>query len=158
MTTTRISINFLCMTAALLGGCALATSSTHRTEEYTPVFAAADDCDLPKVRRAIEKDPAMLKATSWDDTTLLHEAVGHNCQELVTYLVDQGEDANARTSSGMTPLHMAARRGDIVIASVLLQHGADINAVASKGTTPLDEAKLWDHQQMVAFLTERGAR
>lgn len=142
----------------VLTGCGLATPSVHKTEDYTPLFAAADACDLAKVRADLERNRTLLKVISWGNTTLLHEAVGHNCNELVVYLLDHGTDPNVRTSDGTTALHMAARRGNITIAALLLQHGAKVNAVDSRNATPLDAAKDWKRTEMVSFLEQHGAQ
>jgi len=157
MAVRHLEILLLAVSTLTLGGCGYATPSSHRTEEYTPMFAAADACDLAKVRAGVDHDRALLKANSWEGTTLLHEAVGHNCDELVGYLLGQGAAASARTSDGTTPLHMAARRGNIVIANLLLQHGASISARDSGESTPLDVARAWKQAEMVAFLSQRDA-
>jgi ankyrin repeat protein len=128
----------------------------HRTEDYTPLVAAADGCDLRTVRDAVEKDPSLLESTEWDNATLLHNAVGHDCTELAAYLLDKGANANATKSDGVTPLHMAAQRGNIEIMDLLLQHNANINAVDAKGWTPFDRAQKWDHADAAAFLKQRG--
>src|ERR1700676_3341395 len=88
-----------------LNGC---TPSDHRTEAYTPVFAAATGGDLTAVGTAVDKDPALVKAREWDNATLLHGAVGQNHQDVAAYLLDKGADANAVTKDGITALHMAA--------------------------------------------------
>lgn len=141
-----------------LSACGLVTSSHHRTEDYTPVFKAADACDLKKVQAAIDLDPSLLKATEWENATLLHDAVGRNCNELAAYLVEEGADVNAQRTDGITPLHLAAQRGNIQIAQLLIGHGAKINAVDRRGWTPLDRAIKWNHEDMASYLRKQGAR
>jgi ankyrin repeat protein len=141
-----------------LDGCGTFVSSHHDVHAYTPVFAAADACDLAKVQAAVERDRKLLKATEWDDATLLHDAVGHNCRDLTGYLLEQGADPNAAKTDGVHPLHLAAQRGDLPIVSLLLAHGADINARDSKGWTPLDRAGKWKHPEVAEYLRRRGGR
>jgi ankyrin repeat protein len=145
--------------ATLISGCALVTSSNHRTEDYTPVFAAATGGELPVVREAVDKDPSLVKATEWDNATLLHDAVGQKHQNVAVYLLDKGADVNAVTKDGLTPLHMAAQNGDIAMMTLLLEPGrmAKIDPVDSKGWTPLDRAVNWDHPDAAQFLKQRGA-
>lgn len=152
----RLHIVLFSVVLTCLAGCGFLISSHHKTEEYTPVVAAADACDLAKVQKAIDQDPSLLKTTEWDNATLLHDAVGHNCKELAAYLLDKGADANAVKTDGVTPLHIAAQRGNIEIAELLLEHGAEINAVDSKGWTPLDRAEKWGHADAAGFLRQHG--
>ena len=140
-----------------LGSCSLFVSSQHRTENYVPVFAAADACDLGKVCSEIDQDGGLLRATEWDDATLLHDAVGHNCKDLTAWLIARGADVNARKTDGVTPLHVAAQRGNIAIAELLLGAGAKIGAIDSKGWTPLDRARRWNHPDTAEFLKQHGA-
>ena len=156
MTKRYIRTIAFCAAITLLDSCSLFASSHHRTEDYTAVVAAADACDLAKVQSAVDQEPQLLRATEWDNATLLHDAVGHNCETLVTYLLDKGADVNAVKADGVTPLHIAAQRGNIGIAALLLNHGAKINATDSKGWTPLDRAEKWDHPNVATFLRQHG--
>ena len=56
-----------------------------------------------------------------------------------------------------TPLHNAARNGDVRAARVLLDAGADVNAVSRENSSPLHRALHGGHAAMVELLLERGA-
>ena len=84
--------------ATLVGACALVSPSNHRTEDYTPVFAAATGGDLSAVRLAVDKDPSLLQAIEWDRATLLHDAVGHDRLDVAAYLLGKGADVNTTAS------------------------------------------------------------
>jgi len=139
-----------------LESCSLFIPSHHKTEEYTPLFAAASACDLTTVQEAVNNDPAVLKSTEWEGATLLHDAVGNNCKDETEYLLDAGADVNARKKDGVTPLHIAARNDNIEIIKILLEHGANINAVDTKGWTPLDRAEKWGRLDAANFLESHG--
>lgn len=138
------------------GGCGSLISSHHDVSAYTPVFAAAEGCELPQLREAVEHDPRLLKAVEWDGATLLHDAVVHDCRDLVAYLLDKGANPNAAKSDGVRPLHLAAMRGDLPLIVLLLSHRARVNAVDAKGWTPLDRAEKWDHPEVAAYLRQHG--
>ena len=130
-------------------------SSHHDLAKYTDLVAAADAWrTLATVRKEVDAKLSLLQATEWDDATLLHDAVGHNCNELTGYLLEKGADANAIKTDGVTPLHLAAQRGNIAIIEILLKHGAAINAIDGKGWTPLDRAAKWQHPDAVAYLSQ----
>ena len=56
---------------------------------------------------------------------------------------------------GITPIHIAARTGDIgLLTKSLLEEGADVNAKDSKGKTPLHYASEKGHPEIVEALTK----
>jgi hypothetical protein len=68
--------------------------------------------------------------------------------------------ANADVASGPTrgtPLHQAARRGNVSVALALLEHGAAIDARDAKGETPLRRAVNCRQIEIVRLLVRRGA-
>lgn len=142
-----------------LSGCDL----LHRSRpgpinDYTAVVQAATEGNIPVVRAALDRDPRLIRRTEWDRATLLHNAVGHDEEEMAAFLIGRGAKVNARTSSGLTPLHMAAQNGNIPIITLLLEHRAKINAVDGKGWTPVDRAVKWRHPEAARFLQARGGR
>jgi ankyrin repeat protein len=108
------------------------------------------------VREAVEKDPSLVKATEWENATLLHDTVGQNHLDVAKYLLDKGADVNATTKDGLTALHMAAQNGNIGIITLLLERRAAIDALDAKSWTPLDRAEKWGHTDAAEFLRQRG--
>ena len=47
-----------------------------------------------------------------------------------------GADVNARDEKGNTPLHIAARSGDVEVVKMLLAHRANINAINHEHQSP----------------------
>jgi hypothetical protein len=67
-------------------------------------------------------------------------------------------DVNLKDAVGRTPLHIAAKKGDIDVAMFLIEMGADVNVTDAKGNTPLifiihKTADL----KMIKRLLEKGA-
>ncbi|CAM6087993.1 unnamed protein product [Calypogeia fissa] len=66
-----------------------------------------------------------------------------------------------RDDRGWTPLHVAARMGDLEEVQRLLNEGADVNAPSwgpkAPGTTPLHLASTGGHLHVMNELLERGA-
>jgi hypothetical protein len=76
----------------------------------------------------------------------------------VRTLAHAGADINAADGvKRCTPLHMAARRGNLPIAEALLDCGANIEARDSAGDTPLRRAVNCDKVLFVSLLLSRGA-
>lgn len=67
----------------------------------------------------------------------LHAALaGKTDRPLVQMLLERGADAKARAGGGVTPLHLAASRGDEVFCDLLISKGADPGAKMDDGSTP----------------------
>ncbi len=90
-------------------------------------------------------------------------AVANECaSETGAQIVRMLVQAGAQVSAGggitrATPLHMAARRGNVEIARALLDCGAEIEALDSKGVTPLERAINCRRHLVSQLLLERGA-
>ncbi|KAJ5980250.1 hypothetical protein N7481_007548, partial [Penicillium waksmanii] len=70
--------------------------------------------------------------------TLLHEQARHGLNaSVVTKLLNQGANIEARTSQGYTPLQCAAINGNKTIFNLLLERGAKIDIETAKGETIL---------------------
>ncbi|TRZ05708.1 hypothetical protein HGM15179_021399, partial [Zosterops borbonicus] len=57
-----------------------------------------------------------------------------------------------------TPVHEAARRGEILQLQQLIESGACVNAVTYDSITPLHEASLRGQTQCVKLLLDAGAQ
>lgn len=84
----------------------------------------------------------------------LHWAAYYGSIEILCMLLDR---VNIRSSRGWTPLHFAAKGGQVEAAKILLENGAEINAMDDRGTTALDFAVLYKHNFTAEFLRSKGA-
>lgn len=100
-------------------------------------------------------------ADQWGHTPLYYvgnasEATNH--ADVVHVLAQAGANVNAQERlKHCTPLHMAARRGNVAVAEALLGRGADGEARDKLGETPLHRAVKCGKTEMAAFLLSRGA-
>lgn len=77
---------------------------------------------------------------------------------LLKDLIAKGADLNAYNAQDMTPLHVAALKGNARAVATLLDAGADINASStSSGLTPLHMACYKGHYAVAKLLIARGA-
>ena len=78
--------------------------------------------------------------------------------DVVRVLAQSGANVNANDGvKRCTPLHMAARRGNVEIGGALLDCGAEIDARDSVGDTPLRRAVNCGRIRIASILIARGA-
>jgi len=75
--------------------------------------------------------------------------------EIVKILLDNKADVNSCTKDiygafGVTPLHMAAQRGNLAVIQLLLSRGADVRKRTSKDKTPADVATTDEIRDLLA--------
>lgn len=73
-------------------------------------------------------------------------------------MLDFGADVNAKSISGITPLHAAIDRGSVIILKQLLISGADVHVTDRNGCGALDRAiQSQNYYEVVNLLLEFGA-
>jgi ankyrin repeat protein len=83
--------------------------------------------------------------------TPLHWGITH--VGVVELLLERGAKANAQSTQGKTPLHLAvATRDAPAIIGLLLRHGADPTIPDRSGSTPIDYAMRTDRPRLAARL------
>jgi len=70
-------------------------------------------------------------------------------------LLQKNPSINARTSTGYTPLHCAAKNGYAEMVRLLLSHGADPTLKTADGYTALDLARDSNSSEAVSILSNR---
>jgi ankyrin repeat protein len=87
----------------------------------------------------------------------LQSAVGSGDVALARQVLDRQPDlVDCTDFDGWTPLHEAARDGQIPVAKLLLSRGADINATNDDGDSPADCAIRAGDKRMADLLRRHG--
>lgn len=96
---------------------------------------------------------------NWPGSDLLAKAIDGGRADILQLLLDNGADANARSSVGHTPLQMAAKSGNPALVRPLLDAGADVNAKPAywTGQTAFQAAAKRGYINVVQLLLDYGA-
>ncbi|XP_041083404.1 ARF GTPase-activating protein GIT2-like isoform X1 [Polyodon spathula] len=93
--------------------------------------------------------------TAKDLSKQLHSSVRTGNLETCLRLLSLGAQANFfHPEKGNTPLHVAAKAGQILQAELLTVYGADPGAPDASGKTPIDYARQAGHQDLADRLVE----
>ncbi|XP_034990266.1 ARF GTPase-activating protein GIT2 isoform X4 [Zootoca vivipara] len=93
--------------------------------------------------------------TAKDLSKQLHSSVRTGNLETCLRLLSLGAQANFfHPEKGNTPLHVAAKTGQILQAELLAVYGADPGTQDSSGKTPIDYAKQGGHYELAERLAE----
>ena len=85
----------------------------------------------------------------------LHLATHFGIDKIVTQLLQQGADPNAKDLNGATSLILAAQTGNTIVARSLVQEGASINATDNIGGTALHRAANLDNVETMKLLLKQ---
>jgi ankyrin repeat protein len=112
------------------------------------------------IELALDCDPAVdaLLGGGAQPTDILTAAFAGRADLVEGFLAKDKTLVGAQTLGGATPLHLAARRGNLKVAEVLLDHGAEVDALEGKNLfTPLHVAAMHGQTKLAALLLARGA-
>lgn len=90
------------------------------------------------------------------DTSLIR-AIKISDEDRVRTLMYAGVNVNERNYAGITPLTIAAEKGNMNILKMLVEKKANVNAPSSYGVTPLIAAAAAGNAEAVSYLIANGA-
>lgn len=98
-----------------------------------------------------------LNAQDGRGETPLHWACRSGNVDAVTFLINNGCDANGTEKSNLTPLHYACIFQLKQSVKLLIKHGANVNSISNKGETALMLACRHGHTDLAKCLIKNGA-
>ncbi len=86
--------------------------------------------------------------------SILHNAVISQDEKTVFYAISLGLNCNCEDAMGMTPLHLAAKHGNLKIVKLLVNFGADsMSFLDKRGRNALDFAMIHKKPEVSKYLT-----
>ena len=146
---------------AVVGGlslwAALVSGLTGCGTGNNPLHNAAMIGGPEELDAAMREPGALINGQNRTHNTPLHEAVLHDNQPAVRWLIEHNANVGARDEDGDTPLHFAATHGFADVAGELVRGHADVNARNLNGQTPLHQAADDGATDVCKVLVEHGA-
>lgn len=114
------------------------------------------DPTLQEVQQAMEKMKDINSLI--DGQPLLNYACRNNWSfEICKHLLSKNPNPNIKGWEGLTPLHYAARNGNLDLVMLLTESQADLSSVDSKGKSPLHYAAESGNLLLLKFLIKEKA-
>jgi uncharacterized protein len=128
-------------------------------EPALDIFEAAALGRVDRLRRLLDREPALLNSVAPDGFFPLGLAAYFKHPDAVRLLLDRGADANQAASNGakVTALHAAVSSNQPRIVEWLLDAGAGVNARQQMDYTPLMGAAANARTDILDVLLARGA-
>ncbi len=117
----------------------------------TPLHAAVTTHDSVTIRRPSEDGTGQARP----ERVVPEWYVGQHVA-LVDCLIGAGAQLDATDTGDQTPLHVAAREGDMTGAKALVAAGASLRAKDYLGNTPAQAAVLSGHTDLASFLRQQA--
>jgi ankyrin repeat protein len=124
----------------------------------TPLMTCAKTGNADAVRALIESDATVNATEPSQNQTAIMWAAAERHPNVVSALIAAHADLKAHTKQGFTPIHFAARVGDLESIKLLLAAGVDANLLtAPNGFTPLLIATMRAQVDVATYLLDHGA-
>lgn len=123
----------------------------------SPINEAASMGHFDIVWRLADLGANISRTQPGGHNSLLLSAIRHRSVNALDELRRRGADLSARHWNGNTPLHEAARTGEIEMLRWFIRHGADVNATNDSGEAAIAEAAVMGHFECVSELLSAGA-
>lgn len=130
---------------------------TYDEDGWTPLHLAAFHGALADVQAllAAGASPHSRSRNAMENTPLHAALAGAQDAAVVRALLAGGASATLAVAHGVTPLHLAASRGNRALCELLLAHGADARAVMHDGKEASAIAAERGHAEVAEWLAAR---
>lgn len=133
-------------------------SDTYNSAEYHTLHEVTLNGNQTEMDRLLDLNPKLVHVPDYDKNTLLHLAVLRNEIGEVNDLLTRGARVNTQNKAKMTPMHIAAKRGEREIVVLILNYHPDLALKDGRGWTPLRWAVNAHHDEVAQLLRVAGAR
>ena len=120
----------------------------------TPLHGAVYSGNINLVKDLLQQETTDITVPDEFENTPLHVAVEKDHTEIVKLLLRKGASVEARTNTGITPLHMCT---SIPTLNLLLEYGACVNATNGRKETLLHQCVGGGMLELEEYVIKHGA-
>jgi len=128
-----------------------------------PLYVAAERCSLPTMKWLVEQGALKDSDGSSKGMSLFHAAAECGSVDVLNFLAEKLEGkvdvkslSALRSKRGITPLHIAVRKGPIAAAEWMVEHGAKLTDPSDDGNTLMHYATDNGRVDMLEWLVKNG--
>ncbi|XP_053596442.1 ankyrin repeat and SOCS box protein 3-like [Microplitis demolitor] len=129
-------------------------SKVYKRSDFTAAVHAGDTKKLKILLRSSK----LSSIPGLSPSRLVTLALRHRQQKVAKLLLKRKfEIKNQSNRSANTPLHYAAKLGDLKLVKLLIRNGMDTNVRGKFGITPLHVTAIYNKYQIMEYLIQNGA-
>ena len=128
------------------------------TRTASQVMDSKKDQQINNLVTKIDDMLSLQEKEEHEGLTALHIAAEDGHEGVVSYLISQGRDINAKTLSGETPLLKAVDTEQEKVVQKLIEGGSDVNLPNTDLQLPVHRATLRGNKKLVEALLAAGAK
>ena len=119
-------------------------------------FSVLSEAHNSNAQHCNTKNSSMAQPSTFgrDCDPALNTTIRENATEAALVLLDYGASVEAENSKGITPLIMAAQKGNAVVIKELLRRGSDPSHASANGTTAVLQASHFGHLHCLQILLQ----
>lgn len=122
------------------------------------IFQAIQDGQFEKVEQLLNENPGWVDSTIYGGTPLMLASLFKN-EKIVELLIKHGVDMyKVEPTSGMSALHMAARRNNLAVVDVFIRNGMDMNAKIGNNNSVLSYAIESNNKELLDLLIRKNIK
>ncbi|OAF69319.1 Ankyrin repeat domain-containing protein 44 [Intoshia linei] len=140
----------------LLNHPAVTVDTKTAINSFTPFHLATRAGNLSVVSLILSKSTEQMVICDRKGRSGIHHAASHGHHQMISLLLGQGAEIDAKDKTGMTMLHYACKFGHIDMVKQLIDTGANVNEETFDGHTAITFATEYGHAQILSILLQQN--
>ena len=115
---------------------------------YLEIFKSIRSGNIETIKDFIALHSDKINLQSDTGNSLLATACRYSQREIAKFLLESGADPNMQNIGGLSPLHWACCKRDVLFVPLLTGYGCNPALKNISGCTALEHSKLWQNYEL----------